>query len=98
MILHCCGQVTVTPSAAAAFFCGFFCGLFLLGFLRRFLGRGRHRLAAAGWLAGAAAVSAAQAGAAKIKALNNSNIFFMVTLPLWLKNIHGLPGFLTRQV
>ncbi|MDD5181343.1 MAG: hypothetical protein PHT15_08800, partial [Gallionellaceae bacterium] len=41
---------------------------------------------------GAPAVSAAQAGATKIKALNNSSMFFMVVLPLWLKNIHGLPG------
>lgn len=53
-------------------------------------------LAEAVGLAGAPAVSAAQAGTAKINALNNSNIFLMVILPLWLKNIHGLPSFLTR--
>jgi hypothetical protein len=38
-------------------------------------------LAEAGGLAGALAGSAAQAGAAKIKAHSNSSIFFMVILP-----------------
>jgi hypothetical protein len=40
----------------------------------------------------AAAMSAAQAGAANIKALNSNSMYFMVTLPFWLKNHSWFSG------
>lgn len=61
-------------------------------------------LAVSGWVAfsgmaeaegtadAAPAVSAAKTGAAKIKAHSNNSNFFMVILPLWLRNKYGLPS------
>lgn len=87
--------VTLSVAALSAFFLG---AVFFLAFLV-FLAF----LAVSGWAAfsgmaeaegtadAAPAVSAAKAGATKIKAHTNNSNFFMVILPLWLKNKYGLP-------
>lgn len=81
--VHPVGQLKILLSVAAllAFFLWAFLGDSLPAWAAG------AELATAGSLAGAVG-SAAHAGAAKIKADNNNRFFiFMVTLPLWLKNI-----------
>lgn len=99
------GDISFVVSAGALlaffFFLWAFLGAFLTGWAAGAVACAgcSELIVADGLAAGAPDVSAAQAGAAKIKALNNSNIFFMVILPLWLKNICGLPdtGAAPRQ-
>ena len=94
MTAHPVGQPKVAAPLALSFFLWAFLGAFLPG-----LASGAVACAACPELAeadglaadGVPAVSPAQAGAT-IKTNKSSSIFFMFPLPLWLKNIYGLPS------